>query len=179
MGGWVLGLVAIGDSNELEIKFLLIWSALWLWWNVYVIFFLFEHRLCIKISFMNNCWWVNYYENAMTFDTCLGEPPKIFDKSWEFGPRRGGVWPNPNFYKSLFLWHIWPFFAENFRQIHGKKSQRSGRGSSRLGQIPNFYRKLVLGAPLTDVTADLQRMAIANKGDFWIWPLPNLSTKPW
>ena len=25
------------------------------------------------------------------------------------------------------LWHIWPFFAENFRKIHGK-SQRSGRG---------------------------------------------------
>ena len=37
----------------------------------------------------------------------------------------GGVWPNPNFYKSLFLWDIWPFFAENFRHIDRKKSQRS------------------------------------------------------
>ena len=62
----------------------------------------------------------------------------------------GGVWPNPNFYKSLFLWHIWPFFAENFRQIHGKNPnvRGGGQGSSRLGQIPNFYRKFVLGASL-------------------------------
>ena len=41
----------------------------------------------------------------------------------------------PNFYKSLFLWHIWPFFAKNFRKIHGKN--------------PNFYRKFVLHASLT------------------------------
>ena len=44
----------------------------------------------------------------------IGEPPKqIFGKSWEFGPWRvgWGVWPNPNFYKSLFLWHNGPFFA--------------------------------------------------------------------
>ena len=39
----------------------------------------------------------------------LGKLAKlIFGKSWEFGPRRRGgeVLPNPNFYKSLFLWHI-------------------------------------------------------------------------
>ena len=48
----------------------------------------------------------------------LGKHAKqIFGKSWDFVPRRGGVWPNPNFYKALFLWHIWPFYAENFRVI--------------------------------------------------------------
>ena len=32
----------------------------------------------------------------------LGKPPKqIFGKSWDFGPRRGGVWPNPNFFSKL------------------------------------------------------------------------------
>ena len=40
----------------------------------------------------------------------------------------GGVWPNPNFYKALFLWHIWPFFAENFRKIHGKNPNVRGGG---------------------------------------------------
>ena len=63
----------------------------------------------------------------------------------------GGVWPNPNFYKALFLWHIWPFFAENFRKIHGKNPNvrgGGGAGSSRLRQNPNFYRKFVLEASL-------------------------------
>ena len=41
--------------------------------------------------------------------------------------------------------YLTPFFAKNSR----KKSQRSGRGSSRLGQIPNFYRKFVSGASLS------------------------------
>ena len=53
---------------------------------------------------------------------------------------------------NVFLWHVWPFFAENFRQIHGKNSNvQGGRGgSSRQGQIPNFYRKFVAGAPVSD-----------------------------
>ena len=79
----------------------------------------------------------------------------------------GGSDPIPTFTNHCFYVIFDPFFAENFRQIHGKNPKVRGGGSSRLGQIPNFYRKLVLGAPLTDVTADLQRMAIANKGDFW------------
>ena len=42
-------------------------------------------------------------------------------------------------------------FCRKFPKNSRKKSQRSGReggGSSRLGQNPNFYRKLVLEAPL-------------------------------
>ena len=64
-------------------------------------------------------------------------------------PKEGGVWPNTNFYKSLFLWHIWPFFAENFPKNHRKNPNvrgGGGGGSSRLGQISNFYRKFVLQA---------------------------------
>ena len=42
------------------------------------------------------------------------------------------------------------FFCQKFPTNLRKKSQRSGRGSSRLGQIPNFYQKIVLGAPLRE-----------------------------
>ena len=39
-------------------------------------------------------------------------------------------------------------FCRKFPKNSRKKSQRSGRGSSRLGQNPNFYRKFVLHASL-------------------------------
>ena len=42
------------------------------------------------------------------------------------------------------------FFAKNFRQIYEKNPNVRGGGSSRLGQIPNFYQKIVLGAPLRE-----------------------------
>ena len=42
-------------------------------------------------------------------------------------------------------------FCQKFPTNLLKKSQRSGGGgSSRLGQIPNFYQKIVLGAPLRE-----------------------------
>ena len=79
----------------------------------------------------------------------IGEPPKqIFGKSWEFGPRRGGVWPNPNSYKSLFLRHIWPYFAENFRQIHGKNPNvRGGGGQAGWAKFPTFTENLFWKLP--------------------------------
>ena len=80
----------------------------------------------------------------------LGKPPKqIFGKSWDFVPRRG-VWPNPNFYKALFLWHIWPFFAENFRKIHGKNPNVRGGGVKPIGPNSQLYRKFVSQAPFIE-----------------------------
>ena len=69
----------------------------------------------------------------------------------------GGVWPNPNFYKSLFLRHIWPYFAENFRQIHGKN--------------PNFYRKFVLEASLI-----LASICSCQQVGFLSSPMPHCNT---
>ena len=67
----------------------------------------------------------------------------------------GGVWPNPNFYKALFLWHIWPFFAENFRKIHGK-SQRSGRGGEVKPVGPNSQLLLKICFASSPIMQDTQ-----------------------
>ena len=37
------------------------------------------------------------------------------EKIWENLPKCGWVGSATKFYKSLFLWHFYPFFAENFR----------------------------------------------------------------
>ena len=77
--------------------------------------------------------------------------------------------------KSLFLWHIWPFFAENFRQIHGKNPnvRGGGGGASRFSQIPNFtefffkylYQSLNLNLIVGPCTTLSRSHSIASAGD--------------
>ena len=82
-------------------------------------------------------------------------------------------------------------FCRKFPTNSRKKSQRSGRGgSNRLGQIPNFYRKFVLGAPLIRlITWKLVYMwwlsmilssnkMINDPGYQWSWETDGLGQQP-
>ena len=80
----------------------------------------------------------------------LGEPPEqFFGKSWEFGPT--DLTPLPE------RWDFFRKFVGNFWQKRVKYAIKTVIYKSwdwvrppppLLGQIPNFYRKFVLGAPL-------------------------------
>ena len=71
-------------------------------------------------------------------------------KFWTIDPAVGG-WGRvvPNLYKSLFFMAYLALFLPKISEKFTEKIPTFGEGgSSRLGQIPNFYRKFVLEASL-------------------------------
>ena len=78
-----------------------------------------------------------------------GAPRTNFRLKLGIWPRRGGgVWLNPNFYKSLFFLAYFTFFCQKFPTNLRKKSQRSGRGGQvGWAKFPTFTKKLFWGLP--------------------------------
>ena len=77
----------------------------------------------------------------------LGKPPKqIFGKSWDFGPRRGGGLTQSQLFFKIDQNLICLGNAHKCWDIVAIWWARS----SRLGQNPNFYRKFVLEASLSN-----------------------------